>query len=157
MNGSFRTKPWPAASECEPGLRVLEYKVLVLMPQLEPVSIGGIHMADTTKDKEELAQTTGMLVAVSPMAFQFADWPRDANGEFLHKDLIPTPGDLVRFKQYAGGEWRGKDGRNYRIIDDKEVFGIEWPRAPMPSPKPVASSLVQARRPGLVLANGAAS
>ncbi len=160
MNGSFKTKPWPKLADCDPGLRVLEYKVLVLMPQLEAVSSGGIMMSDATKDKEELAQTTAMLVSVSPMAFQFADWPRDrVTGELINAHLVPVPGDLVRFKQYAGGEWRGRDGRNYRIIDDKEIYGVSDDKdAPQPE---APSSIVQVGRAPLVfpvggIPNGAA-
>ena len=125
MNGSFRLKPWPKIDSVDPGIRPLEYKALVLLPQLEEVSAGGIRMIETVRDKEELAQTAGMLVAVSPMAFKFSDWPRDEDGDYLHPELIPKQGDIVRIKQYAGGEWKGRDGRNYRIIDDKDVYGIE--------------------------------
>lgn len=125
MTGSFRLKPWPTMDQCDPGLRPLEYKVLVVMPQLEELSAGGIRMIEVLRDKEELAMTVGMLVAVSPMAFKFADWPRDEAGDYLHPELIPKQGDLLRIKQYAGGEWKGRDGRNYRIIDDKDVYGIE--------------------------------
>lgn len=153
MIGSFRTKPWPKLTDCDPGLRVLEYKVLVLMPQLEQVSKAGVHMTDDTKDKEELAQTTAMLISVSPMAFQFADWPRDpVTGDLINGHLVPVPGNLVRFKQYAGGEWKGRDGRNYRIIDDKEVYGVEEPGDPR-QPEPVAA-IAHVTRPPLVFPIG---
>lgn len=129
MTGSTKaaipTKPWPAIEDLDPGIRVLEYKVLVLMPQMESMTSGGIRVIDAVKDREELAQTTAMIVSYSPMAFKFADWPRDEYGELVDGHLVPKPGELVRIKQYAGGDWKGRDGRNYRIIDDKEVYGVE--------------------------------
>ena len=118
-------KPWPRPTECDPGIRPLEYKVLVLMPTIERQTKAGIHVADTTADAHELSETAGMIVYVSPMAFKFADWPRDADGSYLYPDLIPKFGDVVRIKQYAGHEWKGRDGRNYRIIDDRDIHGIE--------------------------------
>ena len=98
------------------GLRPVEYKVIVLPEEAERTTKGGLLLAETTIEKNEFGRTEGVLVAVSPMAFKFEDWPDDA----------PTPavGDRVMFSRYNAHEFTGRDGRKYWIMNDKAVMAV---------------------------------
>lgn len=123
MNTTFKHKPWPALGDLDPGIEALEYNVVVLMPELQEKTKSGIILADDTKDRESTGETVAMIASISPMAFSFAEWPRDRDGRLMYEDRIPRAGDVVRIKKYAGSEWKGDDGRNYRIVNDKEILG----------------------------------
>lgn len=93
------------------GIYPLEYKVLVLPEQPTEKSKGGIYIPDETRDKQEMAEVEGRLIAVGPLAFE--DW-----------GTKPILGALVHFAKYAGVYVKGNDGLNYRIINDKDVLAI---------------------------------
>ncbi len=109
-------KPLPPLAELNPGLQPVEYKVLVLVAELEERSRGGIIIVDDAKDREELAGVEGLLVAVSPMAFKFDEWPQN--------ERAPQPGERVTFAKYAGTIVIGDDGKKYRIMQDKDITGV---------------------------------
>lgn len=67
-------------------------------------------------DKEEHACQTGVLIATSPLAFTYDNWPDGAR--------IPKPGDRVIFGKYSGFKSRGKDGKDYRLAKDKDIIAI---------------------------------
>jgi chaperonin GroES len=100
------------------GIFPTEYKVLVQPIKVDEKTKGGIILPDEHKDREQFAQMQGMLVAVSPLAFTYAgkeDWG-DAEK--------PKPGDRVMFAKYAGAACKGKDGADYRIINDKDLSAV---------------------------------
>lgn len=96
----------------ESGIIPIEYKVLVLPEQVDEKTAGGLYLAQQTREKEEMAQQKGTLIAVSEGAFD--DWPG-------HK---PQVGDYVYFSRYAGAILEGKDGKKYRLILDKDLGAI---------------------------------
>lgn len=98
------------------GIRPVEYKVLVEPKELEKTTKGGLILADETLEKESFGRQEGVLVAVSPMAFKFEDWP---DGE-------PTPqvGDRVMFSKYNADQVQGRDGKTYWIMNDKSVMAV---------------------------------
>lgn len=67
-----------------------------------------------TIDKEERASQTGTIIEVSPLAFTYEIWPDGARK--------PQIGDKVIFAKYAGFLRRGKDAKDYRIMEDKDVL-----------------------------------
>lgn len=95
-----------------------EFKLLVLPKKAEEKSKGGIILPDDTKDREQFAQMEGVLIAVSPLAFTYA-----GEAEWSAADK-PKPGDRVLFAKYAGALIRGKDGVDYRIINDKDLSAV---------------------------------
>jgi co-chaperonin GroES (HSP10) len=99
--------------ECKPGLRATGFALIVAV---EPVSdkIGSIHMPDSFRDKEKLVGVKGRIVSISPAAFDHADFRGEA----------PGPGDVVQFARLAGVMTTGADGRDYRILQDKDVLAI---------------------------------
>lgn len=100
----------------EAGIFPVEYKVLVEPKEIERTTKGGLILADETVEKESFGRQEGVLVAVSPMAFRFEDWPEDA----------PTPqvGDRVMFSRYNADQVQGKDGKTYWIMNDKSVMAV---------------------------------
>jgi chaperonin GroES len=79
---------------------------------------GGIILPDETKERDQFAQMQGVLVAVSPLAFTYADEKEWGLGS------KPKPGDKVMFAKYAGAAVKGRDGADYRIINDKDISAV---------------------------------
>lgn len=95
------------------GIIPTEYNVLVCPKAVEEKTAGGIILPDEHRDRQQQASMEGELIAVSPLAFDFADWPDDAKK--------PEPGDNVLFSRHAGITKEGADGKTYRVIKDKDV------------------------------------
>ncbi len=97
------------------GIMPTEYKVLIAPKLTEEKTKGGIILPDTTKERDQHAQMEGVIVAVSPLAFSYDNW----------KDgLPPKVGDAVLFAKYAGAIVTGRDGIDYRIVNDKDVAAV---------------------------------
>ena len=106
----------PELAVCHPGLQPSEYNVIIAPAVMPEKSTGGILFADDTKDRQSGAMQVGRLVAASPIAFNYDQWPVGSNP--------PQPGQIVWFARYAGGEFVGADGRTYRIVKDKDIGGV---------------------------------
>lgn len=92
------------------GIEPMEFKVLIAPKKVEEKTQGGIYLPDQARDKERFAMQEGVLVAVGALAFTEPNW--------LEK---PKVGDTVMFDRYAGGLIKGRDGEEYRLINDKEI------------------------------------
>lgn len=102
--------------ENKSGIVPTEYKVLIDPKPVEK-KIGSIIIPDTTQESEKYAQIEGRIVAASPLAFSYAtkaEW--DAAGAEK-----PKPGDVVLYAKYAGVRVKGKDGKEYLIVNDKDL------------------------------------
>ncbi len=97
------------------GLLPSEYNVVVKPDAVEEVTKGGIILPVSTADRDKLAADEGTLVAVSPHAFSYADWPED--------EKPPKVGDRVVFAKYAGSLIKRGD-TDYRIIKDKDIIAV---------------------------------
>lgn len=97
------------------GIFPTEYKVLIAPKVVEERTKGGIIIPDESKDREQFAQMEGTLVACSPLAFTYDDW-KGAKP--------PKPGDRVLFAKFAGAKVTGKDGKEYRLTNDKDVAAV---------------------------------
>lgn len=99
------------------GIRPVEFKCVVSPTEVSN-KIGNIFIPDEHKDREQFAQMEGVLVAVSPLAFTYAD---DAAWGDTEK---PKPGDKVLFAKFAGAAVKGMDGKDYRIVNDKDIAAV---------------------------------
>jgi co-chaperonin GroES (HSP10) len=108
----------PALEDCDPGLKPVEYNVLVA-PAREPEKKGGLILPDEVKERMALAYQVGRVVAASPLAFNFDRWPDEAE--------MPKRGDIVWYARYAGTLVIGRDGKTYRLIKDKDIGAIFQP------------------------------
>lgn len=106
----------PSLSECDSGLRPSEFNVLILPEAVEEKTQGGIILPTAAKDAKESAGQRGRLVAVSPVAFDFASFGEGDK---------PAPGDVVIYAKFAGIRVTGKDGRAYICCKDRDVMAVE--------------------------------
>lgn len=100
----------PKLEECHPGLTPKGFNVLVAVEPVED-KIGSVYIPDSTRQKEEVVQVRGRIVAMSPCAFDFAEFGSER----------PKVGDAIQFAKLAGFVTIGADGRKYRCILDKDV------------------------------------
>lgn len=100
------------------GISPQAYNVLVAPQEVAAKTKGGLFLPDEVKTREQFAQTEGVLVAVSPMAFRFADWPEDRAAE------KPAIGDRVFFSRYVATKVTGTDGKEYWLMKDESIAGV---------------------------------
>ena len=98
------------------GIRPVEYNCLVLPDEVKEQTAGGLFIPQSKKEKDEFARMEGVLVAASPVAFDYAEWPDPADK--------PKVGDRVVFARYQATEITGKDGRKYWLLKDKAIAGV---------------------------------
>lgn len=108
-------EPLPKVSETNPGLKPYEFNVLILPRVVQRVRASGLEIPVGAANREDEAGDEGLLVAISPLAFNEQDFPDRA--------AVPDLGEHVVFARYAGKSFVGADGRVYRIMKDKEILG----------------------------------
>lgn len=105
----------PSLSECNPGVRCSEFNVLVL-PEVIEEKVGNIFIPDSVKDAKDASGQRGRLINVSPVAFDYASFPEGSK---------PVVGDVVMFAKFAGTMIKGLDGRDYRVMKDRDLMAVE--------------------------------
>jgi co-chaperonin GroES (HSP10) len=106
------------------GIAPFEFKVVVLPDDAEAETLkqygalakSGFKLAEEAKERYDYAAQTGRLIAISPVAFTYETWPEGTR--------LPQTGDHVAFAKYAGFRMKGKDGIEYRVINDKDVAAV---------------------------------
>lgn len=105
------------------GILPTEFKVLILPDEasdkftLKDGKASSLIKPDTVKDQDSFAQIDGTIIAVSRLAFSYAtaaEWG----------DEKPKTGDRVSYARYAGALKKGRDGKDYRIVNDKDIFAV---------------------------------
>lgn len=100
------------------GLTMYEFKVLVKPDPVEEKTAGGVWLPDDHKEKLQYAVTKGTIVAMSPLAFSYEEWPQGV--------VLPKVGSRVVYSKYAGADVEGQDGVKYRVLADKDIIaGID--------------------------------
>lgn len=84
-------------------------RVLVYPESLEEVTPGGLVIPMTILEDHMQAQTAGNLVAVGPDSWTDYSGP------------AAKVGDRVMFAKYAGQIVLGEDGKEYRILNDRDI------------------------------------
>lgn len=102
----------PKLEDCRPGLSPFGFNLLVAMEPIQKSSPGGIQLPDSVIEKQRIVQVRGRLIAVSPVAFDFASFPAETK---------PRIGDAVMIAKLSGILTEGADGNEYRIISDKDL------------------------------------
>lgn len=108
----------PKLEDCNPGIAPVEYNVVIAPEETETVSKGGIIFTEQAKSINDMASMRGILVAVSPLAFNYDDWQGARK---------PQVGDHVLFGKYTGTTTEGADGKTYRLTKDREVAAVIMP------------------------------
>lgn len=96
-------------------IRPMEFNVVVELDPVDSKTPGGIILLDTAKERDKLGIQEGTLVASSPLAFSYADWP-DGHSP-------PEVGCRVLFARYSG-LIREEDGKTYRVLKDKDIVAV---------------------------------
>jgi co-chaperonin GroES (HSP10) len=98
------------------GILPTEYKVLI-EPRSVGDKIGSVFVPDVTKERDQVAQTEGVIVDMSAAAFTYEQWPKGTR--------LPRPGDRVLYAKYAGSEVRSpRNGKTYRLVNDKDIAAV---------------------------------
>lgn len=97
------------------GITPLEFKVLVKPRAVEEKTKGGILLPEQVRDQEKNASMEGEYIAASPLAFNY-----DETGSMEP----PKTGDTVVFARYSGINVKGRDGIDYRIMNDKDIVAV---------------------------------
>jgi co-chaperonin GroES (HSP10) len=79
------------------------------------VPMPGVRLPDDVIERMTMGAETGVLVAVAAGAFLLNE---DGTAWSGYK---PRPGDRVYIEKYAGKLIRGRDGRNYRLMDYQSI------------------------------------
>lgn len=103
----------PLLNECKPGIQPTEYNVLIVPAVTEEVTKGGIILTSQTKQQQDISGVQGRILAISPHAFSYVDSWGDGQK--------PEIGDVVLFAKFAGTLVEGNDGREYRLLKDKDI------------------------------------
>ena len=100
------------------GWTPVEFNCIVLVDKV-PDKVGSIHLPDEELTRLQYAAPTGILVAVSPLAFSYEVWP-----DGVPK---PKPGDRVMIAKYGGTpvQQPGSSGPDYRIVKDKDILAVQ--------------------------------
>lgn len=93
----------------------MEFNVVVELDPIEEKTQGGIILPQQKVDRDKLEAEEGTLVAVSPHAFSYAEWPEGARQ--------PVVGDRVLIARFAG-VLRERDGRSLKIVKDKDIIAV---------------------------------
>lgn len=96
------------------GVHPVEFNVLVQPVPVERKTQGGILLPDETHDKHQAAAVEGTIIAVSPLAFSYDDWPVEKR---------PKAGDRVVYAKYAGMTLT-RHGADYRLLKDKDIAAV---------------------------------
>ncbi|CAB4217133.1 GroS Co-chaperonin GroES (HSP10) [uncultured Caudovirales phage] len=95
------------------GIHPAGWRVLVSPKEIAEKSSGGIILGtESGRDRENMASTTGVVVAVGDECYKDT------------KSVWCKVGDKISFAKYAGLLYKGKDGLPYRMINDEDVTGL---------------------------------
>lgn len=95
----------------------IEFNVLIRQDEIPKKTKVGLILPEDQVDKRKHAQTLGTLVATSPLAFSYADWPDGSRK--------PEVGDRVVFARFAGtfvDDPAG--GEEFRVVKDKDIVAV---------------------------------
>jgi len=104
----------------ESGKTPINDYVLILPDGAAEATAGKVLIPEPLRERHSMAAETGVLIANGAGAWQWnSDRSRPYGGE------APQPGQRVCFERYAGATHHGKDGRMYRLMQDKCVSALD--------------------------------
>lgn len=107
--------------ENKSGIYPLGDRVLIKPDEVEKTSPGGIIIVDP-EERHAMAQSIGVVVAVGPDCW-IDHVERGSSGTKTvgFSGPFAQPGDRVCFAKYGGLQVPGKDGHQYRIMNDVDI------------------------------------
>ena len=101
------------------GFRPFGDRVMVLPDTAAEQTTGLVFLTEEMQERNSWAAETGVLVGIGEGAWY---WNSDRTRRFEGKK--PEVGQRVGFERYAGSVRHGKDGRLYRVMDDKCISDL---------------------------------
>jgi co-chaperonin GroES (HSP10) len=98
----------------------MEFNVIVELDTIEEKTAGGIILTTEKVERMRVEEVEGVLIAASPLAFSYEEWPADA--------YKPQSGDRVFFARYAG-ILTERQGKWVRVVKDKDIVAVVQPMA----------------------------
>ena len=96
------------------------YKLLIALPELEELTVGGIIKSDDSRHVESIATVVGWVMSMGPDAY--ASYARFPSGPYCQL------GDWVIFRAFSGTRIK-IHGKEFRLINDDTVEAVvEDPR-----------------------------
>lgn len=118
----------------ESGISPRGDRVLVKPDKLEEVTKGGIIIPESDRDKHQMAALTGIVVEVGPDVWRHSietverlidgAWKEVERRSVGYSEPFASVGDRISFARYAGHIQFGKDGEEYRMMNDEDVTAI---------------------------------
>jgi len=96
------------------GIYPVDTKVLVKPELLDEITEGGIVIPETVRERHDMAHIKATLVAIGAQSFE----------DIKNTRARPTVGAIISISKYAGYLIKGKDGVEYRIINDSDVVAV---------------------------------
>jgi len=91
------------------------YRILIVVPEVEEKTKGGIIRPDVLKTKEETASIVGQVLSMGPDCYSDPD--RFPEGPYCE------PGSWIMFRAYSGTRFK-VGGKEFRLINDDSVEAI---------------------------------
>ena len=89
------------------------WRMLVLPFKMKETTKGGIHLAETTLERQQVASQVGLVMAMGPQCYKDKD--RYPDGPWCKE------GQWVMFARYAGSRIK-IEGGEIRLLNDDEVL-----------------------------------
>lgn len=103
------------------GILPLDHRLLVLHDTVEEKTKGGIFLPDQETSKQKHAQTKATVIALGDMCW--AEARHDAR-QFGVNATFPEPGDRVLVGRYTGDQHKGRDGKEYTVLNDTDIIAF---------------------------------
>lgn len=121
MSSAFAPVAWEWPAENTSGIVPLDKRVLVLHDPVDEVTKGGIILPTSEVDKKKYATTNATVIAIGALAWAEA---RHDIQTFNLDAVLPEPGDRVKVGKYTGEQHKGRDGKEYTILNDSDVLAL---------------------------------
>lgn len=96
------------------------YKMLIVKPEINATTEGGIALAEVTTRREEAGAVVGLVLKQGPMCY--TDSEKFPTGAWCKE------GDFVLLRAYSGSRF-SVDGKEFIIVNDDQIEGVvEDPR-----------------------------
>ena len=95
------------------GINPVGHRILILPRDIAEKTASGIILAtEQGREREQMSNTTGIVISMGESCYEEAEKPWCAVG------------DKIAFAKYAGLLYIGKDSKKYRIINDTDVTAV---------------------------------
>lgn len=116
----------------ETGIYPTGNKVLVRPDPIEEVTKSGIVIPKEVIDKHGMSTCYGTVIAVGPDCYKHTvsiterlidgNWKEVERTTTGYSEPFAFPGDRIIYSMYVGRDYTGKDGEEYKLMNDEDVI-----------------------------------